>query len=179
MKSIQYLLIIPFILLFSCNVEQESGENHNITATINGETWYFYNVSTGPTTEGNSRLIAQGYLKGNQGAEPANLEIVFVGIPDLATAGEGYTADFSPSSAGTSAYATLTFPDQGRTFDTKLDPETTGTFTIEEIENNTMSGNFKFKAKDQLGNLVTIESADFENVNLAQNQQQQIPESQQ
>ena len=52
------------------------------------------------------------------------------------------------------------------TFDTKLDPQTTGTFTIEDIENNTISGKFQFKAKDQLGNVVNVESAEFNNVNI-------------
>lgn len=173
MKILHYLLILPiFLFLYSCNMEKESGEDHNITATINGETWYFYNVTTNTTEEGNARLMAQGYLKGDQGAEPANLEIVFVGITDLATAGEGYTADFAPTTTGTSAYAVLEFPDQGRTFDTKLDPATTGTFTINKLENNTMSGDFKFNAKDQQGNLVTVESAEFKEVDLRRPAQQ-------
>lgn len=169
MKNLPYLLILPlFLFLYSCNMEKESGEDHNITASINGETWYFYNVTTSTTEEGNAMLKAQGYLKGDQGAEPANLEIVFVGVSDLSTAGEGYTADFAPTTTGTSAYAVLEFPDQGRTFDTKLDPATTGTFTINTLENNSMSGDFKFNAKDQQGNLVTVESAEFKDVKLSQ-----------
>lgn len=166
--TLNFLLLFVLCLAFSCNVENSPTEDHNITATINGETWYFYNVMTNTTEEGDTRMVAQGYLMGDRGAEPANLEIVFVGVPSLAAAGEGYEADFAPSSAGTSAYAVLNMPELNRTFDTKLDPETTGTFTIKEIENNTMSGSFQFKAKDSQGNLINVESAEFKEVQLEQ-----------
>lgn len=167
MKNIyHYFLLILLVVSISCDSSNNADEEHQITATIDGETWHFYNVLTNTTENGDTRLVAKGYLMGDRGAEPANLEVVFVGVPDLATAGAGYTADFSPSSTGTSAYAVLTLPELNRTFDTKLDPATTGTFTITNIENNTMSGRFEFKAKDHQGNLVTVESAEFKNVQL-------------
>lgn len=174
MKNILNILLLTVLVFsISCDMTSNSAEEHNITATINGETWYFYNVMTNTTEEGDTRMVAQGYLMGERGAEPANLEIVFVGVPDLAAAGEGYTADFAPSSTGTSAWAVLTMPDLSRTFDTKLDPETRGTFTINEIEGDKMSGNFSFNAKDQQGNVVSVESAEFKDVTLAQGSNQQ------
>lgn len=168
MKKIQKLYFLAFFLIVTaCNVT-ESDPGHDITATINGETWYFYNVASDNTDEGDAMLRAQGYLNGDQGAEPANLEIVFVGLSNISEAGKGFTADFAPTNTGTSAYAVVDFPDQSRHFDTKLDPETTGTFTITEVENNTISGNFRFKAKDQLGNVLDIESAEFDDIEISQ-----------
>jgi hypothetical protein len=166
MKQIQKLyFFLFFFAVVSCNVT-ESSPGHDITATINGETWYFYDVSAGNTDQGDATLTAKGYLNGDQGAEPADLEIVFVGLSNISDAGEGYTADFAPTNTGTSAYAVVNFTDQNRQFDTKLDPETTGTFSITEMENNTMSGSFNFNVKDQLGNVLNVESAEFENVAL-------------
>lgn len=167
MKTTRYLLLL-YVLIFSisCNMTNDPVEDHNITATIDGENWRFYDVTTSQTDAGDTRLQAKGYLYGDRGAEPANLEIVFVGVPNLASAGEGYTADFAPSSAGTSAYAVLRMPELARVYDTKLDPATRGTFTITEIKNNMMSGTFEFNAKDQAGNLVTVESAEFKDIPL-------------
>ncbi|AHM58897.1 hypothetical protein D770_03150 [Flammeovirgaceae bacterium 311] len=168
MKNFQKLYFLAlFFVVAACNVT-ESDPGHDITATINGETWFFYNVTTDNTDEGDAMLRAQGYLNGDQGAEPANLEIVFVGLSNIRDAGEGYTADFAPTNAGTSAYAVVDFPDQNRHFNTTLDPETTGTFTITEVANNTMSGNFRFKAKDRLGNVLDIESAEFDDIEIDQ-----------
>ena len=169
MKNIAVLsMLMLFALVISCDIREESTTDHDIMATINGEDWYFYDVTTTTTAEGDTRLEGSGYLKGDRGAERANLEIVFVGVPSLKEAGEGYTADFAPSSAGTSAWATLTFPTQSRVFDTKLDPATTGTFTIKEIKDNTIEGTFDFKAKDQTGNIVTVESAAFKGIPLSE-----------
>lgn len=170
MKNIYKLFFLSFFMVaVGCNPTTDPKEEHDITATINGEKWYFYDVTTTSTPEGDTRLNAKGYLWGdNEAAEPANLEIVFVGVKSLKDAGEGYTADFAPTNAGTSAYATLRFPQQNRVFDTKLDPATTGTFTVNKIENNTMSGTFDFNVKDQQGNILKVESAEFTDIDLAQ-----------
>lgn len=160
------LILLLFFAATACNVEKENAADHQIAATINGEEWYFYNAEVSPTDNGGTTLTAQGYLLGDQGTEPATLNITFVGLPGITEEQEGYTASFAPTSNGKSAFATLTFPERNWQFDTKLDTEAQGTFTIEAVEENLMNGTFDFVVKDQAGNSLDLESADFTNVRI-------------
>ncbi|EMR01070.1 hypothetical protein ADICEAN_03794 [Cesiribacter andamanensis AMV16] len=160
-------MIPALLMLAACNVEEGGTEEHTITATINGENWYFYDATIRPSDEGGMVLRAMGYLLTEQdNAERANLEITFTGLSSPDQLREGYVAEFAATNTGNSAFAVLRLPNQQLMFDTKLDPETQGTFTVESVEDNQMSGTFSFVAKDQLGRPVTVESGDFDEVEI-------------
>lgn len=168
MKSTVYFFLFSlFFLLSACNVEHDARDQHTITATINGEQWYFYNANVRANDEGGTMLRAQGYLYTERdNAEPADLEITFTGISSPEQLREGYEADFAPSNTGNSAFAVLRLPNQQLVFDTTLDPETQGVFRVESVEDNALKGSFRFVAKDQLGRPVTVESDEFDDVEI-------------
>jgi hypothetical protein len=168
MKRAIHLFLCTLLIMFSaCNMQQDATDEHTITATINGEQWYFYNATVQATEEGGTMLRAQGYLLSERdNAVPADLEITFTGVSSPEQLREGYEAHFAPTSSGNSAYAVLRMPNHQLMFDTKLDPETQGIFRVQAIENNSLSGSFRFVAKDALGRPVTVESDEFNDVEI-------------
>lgn len=156
-----YLLaLFTVFCFFSCNSSGESQEESTLTATINGEEWQFFDIEVN-RDNGGLDISASGYLEGNQGAVPVQLEMKFVDVPVEGDITTPYTAYFSPNTQEDAVIATIKPADQPETYDTSLDPNATGRLVITDASNNQISGEFNFVATDKAGRQLEVENGKF------------------
>lgn len=157
------LYFLAFLLssfIFSCNTGSENGENKQLTATVNGEDWEFYDVNVNRTGDG-FEISAQGYLEGDRTSVPMNLEMTIVGLTEQTEMNTPVEFLFSPNTQGLAATATLIPVDRPFVFDTQLDPNAAGVFIINEANENTISGEFRFVATDKGGRSLAVTDGNF------------------
>lgn len=161
MKIRMYLLAFFTVFCFiSCSSSGESEEESTLTATINGEEWQFFDVDVN-RSNGGLDISASGYLEGNQGAVPVQLEMKLVDVPVEGEITTPYTAYFSPNTQEDAVIATIQPGDQPETYDTNLDPNATGSLVITEASDNQISGEFNFIATDKSGRQLEVENGKF------------------
>lgn len=164
MKLKYYLLsflLIPFMV--SCDLVGDKPVGHQLTAELNGEEWNFANVEVS-RTEDALVITGIGYVATENSGEGVNLQMKIVGFPEEGEIETPYEAHFSPSTQEIAAIATLIPEDRPETFNTTLNPNTTGTIVITDADNNTISGQFDFIAADQNGRTLEVTNGQFEGI---------------
>lgn len=165
LRSYLFAFLTVFIL-FSCGSSDENGEDR-LTATINGEEWEFINVNVNRENKPDGDVIeitATGYLEGDRGAVPTSLMMEVVGLPPNEEINTPFEISFAPSTTGTAAHATIEPEGAPAVFDTHLDVNTNGVFVITDVNDATMSGEFRFTATDQEGRSLDVENGRFNNI---------------
>lgn len=157
------LALLPFLVFFSCNSSSEEDDEPQFTATINEENWEFYDLTASRNGE-DVEIVGKGYLNGDRGAVPVDLSMTLVALPEPAQIETPYTAYFAPNTQGRAVFATIDPIDQDHVFDTKLDPNAIGTFVINEVNGNSISGEFSFIAVDKVGRKLEVTDGEFNNL---------------
>lgn len=156
------LFLIFFI--FSCGSNGESsGEEQKLSATVNGEEWFFYNLDAERSAQ-DLEITGQGYLRGDRDTAPMDLKMTVTGLAAEGEISTPFEAYFSPNTTGNAALATIIPVDRTIVFDTKTGPATQGTFVINEAENGTISGEFSFVATDKGGRSLEVNNGKFNDI---------------
>lgn len=159
------LALLPLLVCFSCNSSSEENAEPTFTATINDESWEFFDVTANRNGE-DVEIRGKGYLDGDRGAVPVDLRMTLVALPEPENIETPYTAYFAPNTLEKSVYATIEPGDEQVVFDTKLDPNARGTFVINEVNNSSINGEFNFIAVDKVGRKLEVNNGKFNNINL-------------
>lgn len=160
------LAVFAAFSFLSCNSSSSENQQENkLTATINGKEWQFFEVDASRGDEG-IEITGLGYLEGDRGAIPVHLTIKVVDVPPAGEITTPYKAYFSPNTQEDAALATIRPEDQPETYDTQLDSNALGTFTITEATDKQLSGEFKFVATDKSGRTLEVENGRFSKLSL-------------
>lgn len=160
-----FLALLPLLVFFSCNSSSEENAEPTFTATINGESWEFYDLTANRNGE-DVEIQGKGYLNGDRGAVPVDLKMTIVALPEVENIETPFTAYFAPNTLESAVFATIEPTDQQVVYDTKLDPNARGNLVIQEVNNSSISGEFNFIAADKTGRTLEVSNGKFSNLDL-------------
>ena len=164
MKLKHYLYIYFLFFSFaSCDSIGDAAVGHQLNAEVNGVEWEFADVEVN-RSEDALVINAKGYVADEDGGEGVNLQMKIVGYPQQGEIETPYEASFAPNTQEIAALATLIPEDGAAVFDTKLNPNTTGTIVITEADDETISGRFNFIAADENGRTLEVTNGQFEGI---------------